>query len=721
MKKFLLTLAAAATLSAFAAEKTPAPVKLAPEPGFDEIAKTLADRVPAMHLSHGDLNDSISTKAFELFLDSLDYDRSYFTAEDEAGFRARLRDLDDMVKTGDLAFAYDVFDTYKDRVRNRVAYVDGLLAKEIDTSIAEIYDWKRDKAPRVPAAEWDDLWRRKIKHQYLGKVVAKEMEKLKAAESNATASVTNAVETVAASATNTVAATTNSVAAAEEEGIPAKPPLSPSEDVRKQYQQLLSVMESHDAEFLLTLFLNSITRAYDTHTNYMSTRNEEDFDINMRLSLQGIGALLEVEEGAPTIKELVPGGPAERDGRLKPGDRILAVQQGKTGEVVDILYWPLYKSVRVIRGAKGSTVVLHVAPKSDRTGGKTVKIDLVRDEIKLEDREAKSEIREVNRPEGGKLKLGIITLPDFYADLRGRRTAKDAAIKSCAADVKKLLNSLNDEAVDGLVFDLRNNGGGSLPDCVEMTGFFIDRGPVVQVKTKENAPMPYRDPYPGALFQKPMVILINRHSASASEILAAALQDYGRAVIVGDMKTHGKGSVQSLYPLDEGNPKLGSLKITTAGFYRIDGRSTQLKGVSPDIHIPSPLDVMEVGEEYLPNVLPWSMVTPARYQRVGQLADVTAALAKRSEERRAANPKFKAAADIIARIKDKVQNTTISLNFDDRMKMAKDDEELEKYQDELMEETARTYKKDEKKEKKEDIVLDEGVLILRDLIELGGK
>ncbi|MFO1520535.1 MAG: PDZ domain-containing protein [Kiritimatiellia bacterium] len=390
MKKILLLLAAALPLALRAEEKTPTPVKLVPEAGFAEIAKSLADRVPAMHLNHGALDDAISLKAFELFLDSLDYDRTYFTAEDEAAFRQHAKDLDDMTKAGDLAFPYEVFETYKERVRNRVAFVNQLLDGTIDTSVDETFDWKRDKAPRVPAAQWDDLWRRKIKHQYVGKLVAKEMDKIKAAESNATAAVTNEVKAVAAAAaaTNQVAAAGATTNATETAASPVvrKPPLTPVEDIKKQYHQLLSVMESHDAEFLLTIFLNSITRAYDTHTNYMSTRNEEDFDITMRLSLQGIGALLEVEEGAPTIKELVPGGPAERDGRLKPGDRILAVQQGKTGEVVDILYWPLYKSVRIIRGAKGSTVVLHVAPASDRTGGKVELIDIVRDEIKLEDR-----------------------------------------------------------------------------------------------------------------------------------------------------------------------------------------------------------------------------------------------------------------------------------------------------------------------------------------------
>jgi carboxyl-terminal processing protease len=415
------------------------------------------------------------------------------------------------------------------------------------------------------------------------------------------------------------------------------------------------------------------------------------------------------------------GGPAEKDGRLNSGDKIIAVQQ-EGEEPVDILYWPLYKSVRLIRGPIGTTVILHVIPASDASGTQVELIDLVRDEIKMEEKAAKSKVHDLKREES-EYKMGIIALPDFYADFSAGAHAEKG--RSSAVDIRRLLEDLNEQEVDGLVLDLRNNGGGSLRDCVEMTGYFIDNGPTVQVKSNRAAEV-LNDPNPGVLFDKPMVVLVNRLSASASEILAAALQDYGRAVIVGDSKTHGKGSVQSLLPLDRRDDSLGELKVTTAGFFRVSGGSTQLKGVSPDIIIRSPTDVMELGEEYLSNVLPWSWVPPSQYRPWRDLRKVNKVLDEKSKARLDANEKFKYYQNKVDRLAERVQRREVSLNLEKRLDQLLKDRELDKLQDKGLvladpdideEDNAADEEEGFQIQPDRDLVLKEGLEILADLIE----
>jgi carboxyl-terminal processing protease len=325
----------------------------------------------------------------------------------------------------------------------------------------------------------------------------------------------------------------------------------------------------------------------------------------------------------------------------------------------------------------------------------------------------------VKSADGGKLKLGVITLPDFYADMKGRFANNEDA-RSCSLDVKKLVQGFEKDKVDGFILDLRNNGGGSLPDCVEMSGYFVDQGPIVQVKS-EGRVRALPDPQPGVVSDKPMIVLVNKQSASASEILAAALQDYGRAVIVGDSKTHGKGTVQTLLPIDRGDKAAGSLKVTTAGFFRINGDSTQLKGVHPDIVLPSPYDVMEIGEEFLPNNLPWDQVNPARFGKVQDLAKLIPKLREASEKRVAEDKIFQTRKQLIDRLKEKVERTEVSLKLEERVAQADADDELEDLQDSMMEASEATLSEDDKEKKKaEDLVLNETLLILRDLIGMLG-
>ncbi len=695
--------------------------ELTPPPNAEGITKLVVRSLPQRHLSHEALSESVVRRMLDNFFRSMDFDRTIFKAEDIITLRKAAADLETSLSDGDVTFAYTAFALYKERARDRVAYVDTLLENGFDLTQEESYVWRRkDAAWAATDEEWNDLWRKKVKNEYVGLLVSQKMREIEAEEKAAEEAAAAAEEGNAdAEAEDTPEPETT--ADAEEEV-----DLSPEERIRKRYAQFIEVLEGHDADYVLQMYLDSFAGSFDTHSSYLSPRRSEDFDIQMKLSLTGIGAVLNYDEGAAKIERLMKGGPAFKDGRLKPGDKIIAVQQ--EGEApVDILYWPLYKSVRLIRGEKGSTVILHVIPASDATGTQIRKIDIVRDEIKLEEKAARSKTHSLEREEES-YKLGIIALPDFYADFSVSPNSEEG--RSSSLDVRRLLEKLNEEEVDGLVFDLRNNGGGSLRDCVEMTGYFIDRGPTVQVKSNRQAET-LDDPNPGVLFEKPMVVLVNRLSASASEILAAALQDYGRAVIVGDSKTHGKGSVQSLLPLDRRNDSLGQLKVTTAGFFRVDGRSTQLKGVAPDIVIRTPTDVMELGEEYLPNVLPWSWVRPSAFRPWSDLREANEYLEEKSMARLEENEKFKYYQDKVDRLAERVQRREASLNYESRLEQSKKDRELDKLQDKGLlvideeegeEEDAASDEEEEFEIMPErDLVLREGLEILADLIEYQTK
>ena len=681
MNRFIIVAALILT-AGLGPARTPA-AELAPQPLQGKVARMLALNMPLRHLNREPVNDRISTNALNLFLASLDFDRVYFLASDIAAFEAQQKNLDDQLKAGDVAFAYQVYNLYKTRVANRVAYVHELLDQGFDLTADETYPWKRKEAP-WPANEesWNDLWRRKIKHEYVARLVAQQL----------------GVEEGDAGAEDEA---TNTASAAE-----AK--LAPDEQLRKSYDRFLTIIQDNDETWLLERYLNAFTRAYDPHTDYMSPNSQEDFSIGMALSLQGIGAVLSSDEGAPRVERLIPGGPAERDGRLKPGDRIVAVAQGDA-EPVDVLHWPLSKAVRLIRGEKGSKVALSVVPAA--APATQTRIELIRDEVKLEEQAAKSEVREVRGPDGLERKIGVITLPEFYANMSGGK--KGETPRSSARDVTDLLTTLRDEKVEGLVLDLRNNGGGSLNDAVEMTGLFIESGPVVQIKSQRQM-LPLSDPNPEVTYTGPVVVLVNRLSASASEILAGALQDYGRALIVGDTRTHGKGTVQSLVNLSNANTNMGSIKVTTASFYRIAGGSTQLKGVESDIVLPSPLDAMEVGEGELPCALPWTQVEAAFYEPVGQAAQLAPTLRQRSAERRGNNPRFSVYTNLLARLAERQQDTEISLKLEDRLSLAHAEKALQKQ----LEENEPGSAGDTDKKKRNDVVMDESLQILCDWVSL---
>lgn len=665
---------------------------------YRQSARIAAQAIPRYHLNHYDWDDAIATNALTIFLSALDYDRTFFLASDIAEFQTEATRLDDQLKDGNLQFAFKVYDRLMDRVSNRVAYVDTLLKQGFDLQQKENYLYQRKNTP-WPAddREWNEIWRQKVKNQYVAKVVADQL----AAEA-----ATNAP--AAAAATNLAAAgvSTN-----------AEPHLTPEEAIRKDYTQYADVLRDNDAHWLLTLFVNSFAHAYDPHSDFMSAQNTEDFDINMKLSLVGIGALLSIEDGAARIERLIPGGPAVRDGRLKPGDKIVAVAQGD-GEPVSILHWPLSRSVRLIRGEKGTRVGLTVIPKSDPSGGTLERVDLVRDEVKLEDQAAKGLVRKVKDDAGRERTVGIIRVPDFYADVQGRNDGRKEA-RSVTRDVRAILADFRTNGVEGVILDLRNNGGGLLQEAQEMTGLFIRQGPVVQVQTERGRQI-LRDPDYRIVYDGPLIVLVNRQSASASEILAGALQDYGRALIIGDSKTHGKGTVQSMIAVDSRRPALGTLKLTTATFHRVDGASTQREGVKADLVIPSILDYMEVGEEYLPHALLWSAISPTYHEKATNLAAMLPVLKERSQHRQAQNPQFTAYTELLKYLGEKREEKTIALDLPSRMRLARQEKEMADYmksvdfsnteEDPLPETPAN--------ENQPDLILRETTSILTDLIGL---
>ncbi|NCD33969.1 MAG: hypothetical protein EOL87_11215 [Spartobacteria bacterium] len=683
---------------------------------YSRVAKIVASEVPYLHVNKHRFDDSIATNALGFFIDSMDYDHTYFLQSDIDGFSKKATQLDNMMRSGDLTFAFEVYDVFMQRVSNRVDFVDMVLDKGFDFERPEQYLWKRKDAPwAVDEADWDNLWRKKVKNQVLTKRVSNQL----AEEERALQAETNSMDVV----TDIATADADELA----EVVRTIEPETTEEQISKQYQQFYEVMRDNDAHWLLPLFINSFVRAYDPHSDYMSMNSTEDFDISMKLSLVGIGALLSTEDGAAKIVQVIPGGPAEKDGRLKAGDRIIAVGQGDE-EPVSIMHWPLSKSVRLIRGEKNTKVVLEIIPASDPSGSMVKRVDLIRAEVKLEDRAAKGEVREVLDANGIPVTVGVITVPDFYADMK----SNNGDARSVTKDVRMIIEGmLASNKIDGLILDLRNNGGGSLPEAIQMTGLFIDTGPVVQVKSDDRV-FAYPDSDKGVIFDGPLIVMVNRQSASASEILAGALQDYGRAILVGDSKTHGKGTVQSLVPLRRRNPRLGSLKITTQGFYRIAGGSTQLKGVEPDITIPSLLDYMDLGEEFLPGALEWSQVKPVSHDMDDRWEKWLGELTLRSEARRAGSDRFHAYSELLDYLGARRQAGEVTLVESERLPVMKKEKEMAEYIASAEEEGAvpdpvdpadddvTTDDAEEVDAVDNDLILDEVLQIMHDMVELSG-
>ncbi len=681
-------LATGLTLRAASGEKTQ-PV---PQPHYGDVAQKVARVLPAAHLLQHALNDEISQKAWTNLLTSLDFDHSYFLQSDIDAFTNMVCGIDDAVKAGDVSFPYEVYRVFCGRVEERYVYVTNLLARGVTFTENETYTWKRKDVPWPQTQqEQDELWRKRVKNEYLTQVIGREID---------LAAATNKPAAAVAPLTNAVAAVTNA------------PVETPQVNIAKRYKQFMIVIQDMDEEAILQRYLSAVAMAYDPHSDYMSPMRKEDFDIDMNLSLCGIGAQLRSEDGMARITEVIPGGPAARDKRdirLMSGDKIIGVGQGD-GVIDDIVHLPLNKAVRKIRGEKGTKVVLNVIPASDPTGTTTKKVDLIRDEVKLEEQAATGRVARVTMKDGETRKIGVVRLPTFYGTMDKRPNQE--GFRSATVDVAKQIAAFNSENVSGMILDLRNDGGGSLREAVSLVGLFVRSGPVVQVREPRQIvvlPVPNMDP--AMAFRKPMVVLINRTSASASEIVAGALQDYGRAVLVGDSHSHGKGTVQTVMPL--GPEKLGSMKVTTASFYRINGASTQLKGVASDIVIPSTLDGLDIGEDKLPGALPWTQVEAALYIPVSDVVKFVPQLKEKSAKRLSANARYARYCTLVRHVQEVNEQTEVTLEINGRRKIMMAENEMRKIEDEEMESA-------QKGNAEEDVVLDEALNILSDLVDLSG-
>lgn len=664
---------------------------------INRISRTVAYTLPVFHLNQLPLDTHISTNAFHRYLETLDPARSYFLQSDIDQFASNATQLHKQLRKGDISFATNAYERLMNRMQDRLDYTKQLLDQDFQTDIDETFHWDRTQSPWPQnQEEWDNLWRKRIKNEYLGRLIAKQLDDTEPTPETPETQPTNTNQT--ASASETAQTQETEYDETYEESL-----LTPEEFILEKYQQLLLTMQSFDQEMLLQRYLSAFSQIYDPHSDYLSPSGVEDFDINMKLSLVGIGAMLRPDDGAAKIVRLIPGGPAETDGRLKAGDKIIAVAQDDQ-EPVSILHWPLYKAVRLIRGEIDSKVTLTVIPASDRNGTRTRKIDLIRDEVKLEEQAAKSDLHEIDTPTGETRRLGVITLPDFYADFKAT-SAKQADARRASTDVKNLIEELRQEKIEGLILDLRNNGGGSLVEAIKIAGLFITSGPVVQVKERRGLQV-LPDADPNLDYDGPLIILVNRLSASASEILAAALQDYGRALIIGDEHTHGKGTVQTLMSLGD---KKGSLKLTTAGFYRINGGSTQLRGVEPDIVLPSLLDIMEVGEKELDHALPWDTIRPALYRKTDGYQNYLPQLTEQSQQRRAADPEFQVFLEQRARLEERYASKTVSLLLSERLAEAETERELDQIQESRL---------DASDDEQNDLILNETLHIMNDLIDL---
>jgi carboxyl-terminal processing protease len=545
-----------------------------------QIARVVSKMVSDEHLIRGKqpLDDTISTRSLEQFIKAFDNRKLYFYQSDVDEFEQFKDKLDEMVRKGDISFAYVLYNRFLQRVDERVAVVDELLKEDFDFTEEEVLSTDWDKLPfPKDAAEAKGRWRRLLKYDLL--VLKSDTESKKQED--------------------------------------------PKVRLSRRYHSFAKRMHQTDEDELLEIFLTSVTTSFDPHTTYMSPNSLDNFRILMSLNLDGIGAQLKMEDGYTVIDKIVVGGAAEKQGELKVGDRVVSVGQGDEGELADVVDMKLNDVVKLIRGRAGTTVRLGVLPEA---GGEIKTIKIVRAKIELKDSEARGVIfEEGKKSDGSSYKVGVIDLPSFYMDMEAARGGGD--FKSTTADVKKILDDFNNKGVDVLILDLRRNGGGSLTEAINLTGLFIDDGPVVQVKDPDGQVQHYDDLDRGEVWTKPLVVLTSKFSASASEILAGAIQDYHRGLIVGDTSTHGKGTVQSLLDLGPqmfriaNPPNYGALKLTMQQFYRPNGDSTQKRGVLADIVLPSLTDhIADISEADLDYAVDFDKVPAAQFNKYDQVA-----------------------------------------------------------------------------------------------------
>lgn len=604
---------------------------LAPEPQHRNVSQLVSQLLMRNHYQRKQIDDSLSSQIFDEYLKFLDFNRTYFLASDIKSLEAHRYMFDDYLLSGQVEQAYEIFNLYETRVAERLEHVFQLLNREFDFTIDEYLEVERENAPWPKTkAELDELWRKRLKNEALNlKLNGKDW---------------------------------NSIA----------------ETLRNRYKRIQKNVTQYQSEDVFQLLMNSLAESFDPHTNYFSPKDFDDFKIQMSQSLEGIGARLTTESDYTKVVEIVPGGPAEKSRQLFPNDRIIGVGQDMDGEIVDVIGWRIDDVVQLIRGKKSTVVRLQVLRSGAPANAPADTIALVRDKIKLEDRSAKSDTLQIIH-QGKKLTLGIINIPSFYSDYEARRRG-EKDYKSTSGDVKKLVEALEKQGVDGIVIDLRGNGGGFLDEAVELTGLFIDKGPVVQVRNAGGGVDVQWDTRPGKIYQGPLAVLVDRLSASASEIFAAAIQDYRRGIVIGS-QSYGKGTVQNAFDLNRyyRNPaeRLGQLKMTIAKFYRVNGGSTQHVGVIPDISFPSRFDKMEIGESVQRNALLWDRIDPVKFAPENDFSSLAKRLKQESNLRLGQNEEYKKLMENLAELEEQQNQTRISLQeakrLAERNKVEKED------------------------------------------------
>lgn len=595
-------------------------------------ARLVCSMISRYHINHGEIDDTVAPRLLDQFIEMLDPQKMYFMDEDIERFSKSKMQLDDLIKEGDVNFAYEVFDQYRRRFDHRIDYVHKLIDMKHDFTVDESMNTDSDSiAWATSDEELNERWRRRIKFDILNRTLDKEEDEAEVRDR-----------------------------------------------LHKRYNTLLRSIHDTETSEVLEMFLSALTHCFDPHSSYMSPQTLEEFRISMQLSLDGIGAALRSEDGSTFIASIVKGGAANKDGRLEVGDQITAVAQ-ETGEFVDIVEMKLSKVVRLIRGPRGSKVRLQVS-KADTN--ESVVYEMIRQKIELAESAVKGEIIDTTDRLGRKARIGVINIPSFYRDFNGAEQGLED-FRSTARDLQEVLVDFRRKGgVDGIVIDLRYNGGGALSEAIEVTGLFIDQGPVVQVKEPGSNVKTYSDDVEGA-FNEPLVVLCNRMSASASEIFAGAIKDYGRGIVIGDMTTHGKGTVQNVMPV---SPQMfqffnrkdrGALKLTINQFYRVNGDSTQNLGVKSDVVLPSLLDHMEIGESSLENALAFDQIAAAEHNALAYVnADVKSRLKKQSQARVAKNEEFKKIQEDIAEYVERKNRKSIPLNAEKlRAERSKDAED----------------------------------------------
>ncbi|GAA3577627.1 carboxy terminal-processing peptidase [Marinobacter xestospongiae] len=574
----------------------------------------IARQLQFTHFRDLSIDDSLSSEVFDAYLDYLDGQRVYLTQQDLERFEPLRFGLGAALKTGRLQPGFDIYNTVQQRVIERLEFALELVNQGIDQ-----LDFDRDESLLLDRSEanWvanqqelDELWRKRIKNAVLAQRLSDKSD----------------------------------------EDI--------EKSLKRRYESQLNRSRQARSEDAFQAYMNAFAGMWDPHTSYFSPRTSENFNINMSLSLEGIGAVLQGDNEYTKVVRLVPGGPASKQGQLQPADRIVSVTQEDEDTPVNVIGWRLDEVVDLIRGPRNSVVTLEVIPASASDDSMTRTIAIKRDQVKLEEQSASSEVIQLQR-DGSNYRIGVITIPTFYADFRAMQKG-DPNYKSTTRDVRQLIDELEDDGIDGLVVDLRNNGGGALHEANDLVGLFIDEGPTVQIRNANNDVQVLTDQDPTVSYDGPMVVMVNRMSASASEIFAGAIQDYGRGLVVGS-QTFGKGTVQAVRPLNH-----GQLKITQSKFYRVSGGSTQHKGVVPDIEIPSRVDFSRIGEDALDHALPWDQIEAVPHTRYFDFSGIIDQLRKNHDERFATDPEFQLLQQEIDFLTEQRAQDYVSLNADVR-------------------------------------------------------